>query len=266
LFSCRNCIHNCVQSLHIGRGIGLCLKHGSVIRDAGETTCKYLHRKDLPQFVVDEGVREHAAEFALFSGLVSLKTKQPIERIRYSERFEWERRSFDPLLDAAAQYYRAKPHWAFIKGFSGGADGRRSLAYSAFVRRYMDTCETWRSAYRLILAMVDEIDQEPKFDARSVFVRENEDAAESAQEALWDVIFTRISGLQEYGYHAGLENLMWATDSLNGGLSDLNWPVLREELSRMRLVWMEQIISHAQAQGVFFPQGEEEQASELEVE
>ena len=266
LFSCRNCIHNCVQSLHIGRGTGFCLKHDSVIWNPGETTCKYLHRKDLPQFIVDEGLREHAAEFALFSGLVSLRTKQPIARIKYSERFAWERDLFDPLVNAIAQYYKIKPHWAFIQGFTGGADGRRSLTYSAFVRRYMDTCETWRSSYRLVLALVDEIDEEPKFDARSIFVSEGENEEAVTQEALWDVVFTRISGLQEYGYHAGLESVMWAPDSLNRGLSDLNWPTLRGELSHMRQVWREQILTHARDQGAFFPAAEDEQTSEPEAE
>ena len=64
LFSCRNCIHNCGQSLNVGRGPVYRLQHDSVIPDPGLITCKYLHRKDLPNFVVDEGVREHAAEFA----------------------------------------------------------------------------------------------------------------------------------------------------------------------------------------------------------
>jgi len=261
LFSCRNCIHNCSQSLHIGQGIGFCLKHDSVIREPSQTTCKYLHRKDLPQFVVDEGVREHAGEFAFFPGLVSLTMKQPIERVRYSERFVWEHGSYDPLVNAIAQYYKTNPHWAFIQGFTGGTDGRRSLTYSAFVRRYMDTCETWRSSYRLVLALVDEIDEDPRFDTRSIVVRNGDDPDVVMQEALWDVVFTRISGLQEYGYHAGLENVMWATDSLNGSLSELNWPTLRVELSKMRLLWTKQIAAHAQEHGVFFPKPEDEYVS-----
>jgi hypothetical protein len=252
LFSCRNCIHNCTQSLHVGRGPGFCLKHDSVIWESGETTCKYLHRKDLPQFIVDEGVREHAAEFALFPGLVSLRTRKPIARIRYSEKFVWEHRAFDPLVNAIAQYYKAKPHWAFIQGFTGGADGRRSMAYAAFVRRYMDTCETWRSSYRLVLALVDEIDQEPIFESRAV-LSDGNGTLEGTNEALWDVVFTRISGLQEYGYHAGISSIMWATDSLNGGLSELNWQSLRVELTRMREIWTEEILNHAQQNNVFFP-------------
>src|SRR5204862_1963992 len=97
LFSCRNCIHNSGQSLLIGQGSGFCLQHESVIWDPDRTTCKYLHRKDLPYFVVDEGTREHAAEFAGFPFLVSLDAKEPIERIRYSERLRWEKGTFDPI-------------------------------------------------------------------------------------------------------------------------------------------------------------------------
>src|SRR5262245_27949066 len=85
LFSCRNCIRNAGQSLLIGTGSGFCLQYESVIRDPDRTTCKYLHRKDLPCFVVEEGTREHAAEFAGFPLLVSLDTREPIEQIRYSE-------------------------------------------------------------------------------------------------------------------------------------------------------------------------------------
>src|ERR1700678_3918496 len=96
LFSCRNCIHNASQSLNVGRGAGYCLKHDSVLERPEKSTCKYLHRKDLPRFVVDEGLREHAAEFAGFSGIVSLDTRQPISRKYYSERFAWDHGIFDP--------------------------------------------------------------------------------------------------------------------------------------------------------------------------
>ena len=266
LFSCRNCIHNCVQSLNIGQGVGFCLKHDSVIFNSVDTTCKYLHRKDLPEFVVSDGQREHAAEFTLFSGLVSLHEKQPIEKIRYSEQFAWERRVFDPLVRAVAQYYKVSPKWPFIQCLTGGVDGRRSLAYSSIVRRYMDHCETWRSSYRLVLALVDEIDEKPVFDARSVLIGEGDDPAAVQEEALWDVVFTRISGLQEYGYHSGLEGLMWATDSLNGGLSNLDWAALHVELSKMREIWTNQILEHARANKVFFPQAEDEDPDQLEGE
>jgi hypothetical protein len=199
--------------------------------------------------VVDEGVREHAAEYAFYPALVSLRTGASIARIRYSEKFVWEHRSFDPLINAIAQYYKAKPHWAFIQGFTGGTDGRRSMAYAAFVRRYMDTCETWRSAYRLVLALVDEIDQEPTFGSREILA----DDGIGFDEARWDVVFTRLSGLQEYGDHAGISSIMWAADSLNGGLSKLDWQLLHPELNKMRGVWTDEILEHARTNNVFFP-------------
>jgi hypothetical protein len=131
------------------------------------------------------------------------------------------------------------------------------MAYAAFVRRYMDTCETWRSSYRLVLALVDEIDQEPAFGSREILTGQD-DGAIGFDDARWDVVFTRISGLQEYGYHAGISSIMWAPDSLNGGLSELNWQSLRPELTKMREIWTNEILDHARTNGVFFPSAEED--------
>ena len=127
LFSCRNCVHNSGQSLNIGLGKGYCQFHSSVIDSPFETTCKYLHRKDLPRFSVDEAIREHAYEFALFPGLATLETKKPIGVIPYSEKYAWEHGQYNPLLNALAQYYKSERSWVFIQAFTGGVDGMRSL-------------------------------------------------------------------------------------------------------------------------------------------
>jgi len=254
LFSCRNCIHNCGQSLSIGRGTGFCLQHDSVISEPGRTTCKYLHRKDLPSFVVDEGVREHAAEFALFSRLVTLDTKESIEQIRYSEKRGWQNNTFDPLTHALAQYHKTKPKWVFIQAFSAGVDGHRSLAHASLARHYMAHCGTWTSSYRLISGLVEEIDDRPEFTAKSLLATNGDSAGDTAEEALWDVVFARLSAVQEYGWHAGLEALIWASDSVNGALADLNWPDLQKELSRLRQSWVDLIIRHAQEHHEFFPE------------
>jgi hypothetical protein len=252
LFSCRNCIHNAGQSLNIGRGAGYCLKHESVLYDPERTTCKYLHRKDLPRFVVEEGIREHAAEFATFSGLVSLETRQPIPPKNYSERFVWERGTFDPLMHALAQYYKLKPSWVFVQALSGGLDGRRSIAHAGLVRRYMDKCGTWKSSCRLVLGLLQELPTEPHFtDGDLKIVSDGSEVARS--EAIWDVIFARLAGLQEYGFHSGIERLMWATDELNGGLSSLDWGALAPELHERQPEWTELIVQHASDEGVFFP-------------
>jgi hypothetical protein len=253
LFSCRNCIHNCGQSPLIGSGSGFCLQHESVILAPERTTCKYLHRKDLPNFVVDEGTREHAAEFAGFPLLVSLDAKEPLEQVRYSEKFRWEKGAFDPIVHALAQYYRVKPRWRFISAFSGGVDGRHALTHSSLVRHYMDHCGTWKSSLRLILGLVQEIDVEPFFDPRTLVRNSDTSESEAAIEATWDVVFARLSALQEYGWHAGLEAVMWASDAVNGGLAELDWPLLRKELASHREIWINLIINHAKEHDEFFP-------------
>jgi len=252
LFSCRNCIQNCGQSLNVGRGMGFCLRHNSVILDSDDTTCKYLHRKDLPKFVVDDGIREHAAEFAEFSGMVRLHSRQPINLIYYSQKFAWERRIFDPLTNVLAQYHKSGPAWIFVKSFTGGVDGRRSIVHGCLVRRYMDNCDTWKSSYGLVLAFLQEIDQDPHFGRTDL--RSDTDLETQEREALWDVVFARFSLLQEYGWHAGLEELRWITDQVNGSLAEFDWQKLREELSQLKNKLTEHVIEHAQAQGVFFDQ------------
>lgn len=253
LFSCRNCIHNCGQSINIGRGTGYCLQHESVIPDPSRTTCKYLHRKDLPQFVVDEGVREHASEFAFDAGLVQLDNHKPIETIRYSEKHVWETDQFDALTHALAQYYKAERRWVFIQAFAAGSDGRRSLAHASLIRHYLGHCGTWKSSYRLVLGLLEEVDDTPHFSHRSLVLRENDAAEEVAEQALWDVIFARLSTIQEYGWHAGLRDLAWASDQLNGSLGSLDWTRLQPELSSFRQRWIEVVISHAKDHRAFFP-------------
>jgi hypothetical protein len=251
LFSCRNCIQNCGQSLNVGAGTGFCLRHDSVIWDPADTTCKYLHRKDLPRFLVDDGLREHAAEFAGFSGMARLHSRQPLSVVRYSQKFAWEKRAFDPLTNVLAQYHKSEPAWIFIESFTGGLDGRRALAHGCLVRRYMDNCDSWKSSYRLVLAFLQEIDEEPHFSKADL---RNIDPGGQAGEALWDVVFARFSLLQEYGWHAGLDQLRWVTDQVNGALVELDWPKLCEQLVSIKPRLTDLIIDHARMEGVFFDQ------------
>lgn len=256
LFSCRNCIHNASQSLSIGPGIGLCLKHDSAILRPEQTTCKYLHRKDLPRFTVDEGLSEHAAEFARFSGLVDLNDQTIVVRVPYSEQFAWEQRAFDPVVHSLAQYSKTSPGWVFIQASTGGVDGRRALTHAGLVRRYMDRCGTWRSSYRLVLGLIEELDKSPCFDLHSLVLGTEPERVEiddAREQARWDVFFTKLGAVQEYGFHSGLEPLMWAADSLNGTLSSFDWEALVTELGKARTDWTQIIIEHAQTEQVFFP-------------
>lgn len=258
LFSCRNCIHNAGQSLHVGKGQGYCMRHLSLIDEPGDTTCKYQHRKDLPHFVVDESRSEHAAEFATFTGLVSLSEKSSRQKIFYSEKFDWDRRQFDPVVNALAGYQKTAKKWVFIQAFAGGVDGQRALVHSCLARRYLDHCDSWTSSYRMVLALVDEMLLVPMFAPRSLNVVDEEDASSIETEARWDVFFARLTGLQEYGWHAGVEDLIWASDGLNGNLSELNWDGLTCDLETACPAWTEMIIKHARDNDAYFTQGAED--------
>lgn len=229
------------------------MQHDSVIYKPERTTCKYLHRKDLPRFVVDEGLREHAAEFAGFSGIADLIDHTPIERLQYSEKFTWERRTFDPISHSLAQYHKTRPTRIFLQTLSGGVDGRRSLTQASLVRRYMDRCGTWRSSYRFVLALIQELPITSQFLERDLNSTDATSLEDIRNEAVWDVFFARLSGVQEYGFHSGIETLMWATDQMNGALTELNWPELLEELNDKVAEWTDLVIKHARSEDEFFP-------------
>lgn len=203
----------------------------------------------MPFFVVDEGVKEHAYEFAMFPSMVDMPTMSPVSRVHYSEKHAWVTRSFDALTQNLAHSYKIKTTWVFVQSLAGGVDGRRSLAHASLVRRYMANCGTWRSSYRPVLALVQELPKTPRFELDDLVDEHNS----ATDEAGWDVFFTRISGIQEYGFHAGLEELMWATDYLGASLIDLDWAALQRRLSTKSSEWTAAIIEHAQQENAFFP-------------
>ena len=226
--------------------------HDSIIHEPDDTTCKYLHRKDLPRFIVGEGLSEHAAEYAKFSNLVSLSRQTPIQRGNYSEKQAWKSGSFDSITNALSQYHRTERAWVFIESFSGGVDGRRSLTCLSLIRRFMVTCGTWTSSYRLILANLQDLSERPCFSDDDLNSNDKESIEAIREEALWEVVFARIAGIQEYGFHAGLEELMWATDSLGEALASFDWTVLSLSLQEKKHSWTDLVIKHATDEGVFF--------------
>lgn len=251
LFSCRNCIHNGGQTRNVGRGAGFCVVHNSVLRDPAATTCKYLHRKDLAWFVVDEGTSEHAAQFARFPNLANLYTEQPLRISHYSQKYAWDTSSFDSLTNALSRYHKSQPTWVFIEALGGGVDGRRSIAQASMTRRYMDHCGTWKSSYRLVLAAIQEFSKTPVF-AETDLVGDHS----SSEEAILDVLFVRTSLVQEYGFHAGLETLQWITDRLQS-LVELDWNMIKDELREVVPELIEEIIRHAKDNGDYFSSPED---------
>lgn len=246
LFSCRNCLHNSGQSLNIGNGVGYCLQHSALIRDSDRTTCKYLHRKDLPWFVVDEARSEHASEFAAFGGLADLYDRTPIKSNFYSERYAWENGEFDGLTNALARYHLSGRRWVFIDALTSGIDGRRAMAQASLTRRYMAHCDTWRSSFRLTLSVIDQVARTPTFSEDDI---NGNGCGES--EALWDVFYSRISLIQEYGWHAGIEELIWVTDIL-GGLEEFDWDTLRPQLVRIKPILIQKTLNHARENDGYF--------------
>ena len=258
LFSCRNCVQNPMQGTTFGHGHGYCLRWGSVIRDPGSTTCKYLHRKDLPSHLVDEATREHAAEFAHAAGPADLITVSQIKRMPYSEKYAWDSRTFDPSLQAMAMYHRADDaaenggKARFIQAFVGSIDGRRALAYASLVRRYMHHCDTWTSSYRLVLAIVEEITSETVVQAGELLGTDCEE--ESRAAVGWEVLYCRISGLQEFAWHASLQGLLHPLSPVYGSIAGMDMASVRGSLATLKESWREQIIGKAKAEGEYFPQ------------
>ncbi len=248
LFSCRNCVHNSAQTPLLGRGAGFCLTHKSILKSPERTTCKYLTRKDMPFFVVDEGVKEHAYEYASFSSIVDMPSGESIDRINYSEKHAWTTGTYDSLTQILAHSNKIKPTWVFVESMAGGVDGRRLLAHSSLVRRYMANCGTWRSSYRFALSVIKEMSQRPFFTSSDLL----EDV--SSDDAEWDVLFARLSCVQEYGFHSGIDELMWVTDYVNGGLIEFNLLVVSQELGVRSPEWVEKVIRHATDNGAFFPE------------
>jgi len=216
----------------------------------------------MPSFAVDEGIKEHAFEFATFSSIVDMPTMLPVERANYSEKHAWLTHSYDGLTQNLAHSYKIAPSWLFVQSFAGGSDGRRALAHASVIRRYMANCRTWRSSYRFALSLVQELPITPRFEPDDLVA---EAGAQAGPEALWDVFFARISGVEEYGFHAGLEELMWATDAFDGSLSDFDWDRLRLDLQVKATQWTDCIIRHAEGENAFFPVQYIEGAGEADV-
>lgn len=187
--------------------------------------------------------------------MADLITHEPIPRLRYSEKFAWERRKFDPVNHSLAQYHDTNPTRIFLQAMSGGMDGRRSLAHASIVRRYMDNCGTWISSYRFILAIIQELSVRPMFHDHDLNDEEEDIGEEVHEDAVWDVFFTRLAGIEEYGFHSGIEELMWATDKLNGALVSLDWMKLKNELNEKTGEWINLVIEHASEEGEFFRVG-----------
>jgi hypothetical protein len=112
---------------------------------------------------------------------------------------------------------------------------------------------------------LQEIDVSPQFGLDELWMANGSSPDVAANDAFWDVVFARLATVQEYGWHAGLEPLMWASDALNGAVSRFDWPQLHKQLVEQRASWTRLVIEHAKQHHAFFPAPDEVPTDEVEV-
>jgi hypothetical protein len=255
-FTCDNCIFNPSQFHDLGTRIGYCLQHGVILRNSLHTTCRYHRRKDLPYFVAEEGQKEHYQQFHHITNVVYYWSRYPDERRLYSEKYAWENRTFDPNLHDVAIYHRTVKKWTFLQALAGSRSPIKSIMHSSMVRRYIYQCGPRQDNYRLILALTTTLDERVDLqlnDFRSELTPE--EFVELREHYARDVVLLRLYAVQEYGCLTSNEQIMWASDELNGSFLSSN----REYFAAVRTlvpILQTLILNAAQERGNFFPQHE----------
>jgi hypothetical protein len=104
----------------------------------------------------------------------------------------------------------------------------------------------------LILGLLQELDATPVFNDRDLVLRNGDSLDEIREQAIWEVFFTRLGAIQEYGWHSGVEQLRWASDYLDDALIAFDWKNLLPQLTKRREDWVSLVIAHAKENGQFF--------------
>jgi hypothetical protein len=249
LFSCRNCIYNPAQGLTFGPGPGFCTQWGALLKRPEQTTCKYLHRKDLPRFLVREALFEHEAEFSANRALADVETHQDVSASPFDDKAAPQEERVDPVTRAVARYYAvaAAPDAPLALGsqlialFAGSRDARRASAHACLIRGLgaggPATRHHWR---RRLLDLVEEIDI--KFIvAPSDLVAAGEaskDEKGSKAEVRWEIADIRLAAVQEYGCDLGIEELKFPLSSeLEAFATDRRWGKFVAKLSENKGEW-----------------------------
>ncbi|WP_437663870.1 hypothetical protein [Sorangium sp. So ce1182] len=243
LFSCRNCIHNPAQGLTLGPGAGFCLTWGSIIEQPERTTCKYLHRKDLPMFLARRGIQEHEDEFSQLVYMADLQTHDPLvprpydsdgmfgaERLDTTTRAVAAYHALDSAPDATAQ----RRDWT-LATFAGAADGRKAMTHASLVRRMLTSGGLTRIWTRRVLDLLDEIDTDVLFRAADLL------EGDGAAAARWEVAHARLSCIQEFGWHAAEERLMYPMMELGAHVAEEDWNGFLLALGRLKESFRERV-------------------------
>ncbi|WP_437718782.1 hypothetical protein WMF45_21640 [Sorangium sp. So ce448] len=245
LFSCRNCIHNPAQGLTLGSGAGFCLTWGSVIERPEQTTCKYLHRKDLPMFLARGGIQEHEDEFARLTYMADLGTRDVLIPRPYDSDDMLEADRLDPATRAVAAYHAldsapdatAQRRDLTLATFAGAGDGRKAMTHANLVRRNVNSGGLTRIWPRRVLDLVDEIDSDVLFRAADLL------EADGAVAARWEVAHARLSCLQEFGWHVAEEQLMYPMMELGAHVAEDDWNGFLLALGRLKKRFRECIVT-----------------------
>ncbi|XXX82201.1 hypothetical protein WMF30_25925 [Sorangium sp. So ce134] len=245
LFSCRNCIHNPAQGLTLGPGAGFCLTWGSVIERPEQTTCKYLHRKDLPMFLARRGIQEHQDEFSRVASMADLETREPLVPRGYDSYSMVEAERLDNVTRAVAAYHAldsapdatAQRRDLTLATFAGAADGRRAMMYASLVRRTLASGGPTLPWTRRVLDLLDEIDTDVLFRAADLL------EADGAAAARWEVAHARLSCIQEFGWHAAQEQLMYPMMELGAHVAEEDWNGFLLALGRLKGSFREVVIA-----------------------
>ena len=251
-FTCDNCVFDPSQYQDLGTKVGYCLKHGSILKNASHTTCRFLRRKDLPVFVAEESEREHAGEFQNVKGIVFYYNKVPQQRQRYSEKHSWLTNTFDARLHEVAIYHKTKKKWIFLQALLGSRNPVTNITQSSLVRRYIANCGVDRDNYRLVLSLTQDLAEPVEIrssDFRIEFTVEEFTAARDSYQR--DVLLLRLYAIQEYGHLIDSDEIMWISDELNGSFLS-SWNEFTVAVRMLVPLVQSKIVDHAQKTGVFF--------------
>jgi hypothetical protein len=246
LFSCRNCIHNPVQGLTLGRGAGFCLRWGSIIEQPERTTCKYLHRKDLPLFLVREAVQEHAEEFSHAVTMADLESGKSIVLEAYDNDGMPGAERLDTADRAIAAYHElessrdatAHRRALTVATFAGAADGRKAIAHASLLRRALLDGGLSSLWMRRMLDLIDEVDADVLVPAMDIMEHDGTMAAK------WEVAHARLSGVQELGWHLENDAMKYPMMELGAYAADEDWKGFLTALGGLKQRWRDLLIAY----------------------
>jgi hypothetical protein len=236
LFSCRNCIYNPSQGLTLGMGSGYCMKWRSLIERPGQTTCKYLHRKDLPRFLTEESLLEHAEEFAACPSMADLASHEPRAQRAPSENRD---ASINPLTWEVITCHSSDDRRLaarFPLFFAGSVDGERAMVHACLVRGGLHPGPLSAQGWDWASSLLDDLDRDVFLDG-SALLETGTPPGDALQSARWEVFFARLSGLQELGWHASIDALKFPMDELGSVVAEQNWSALRDALGLLKQRW-----------------------------